>query len=74
MHKIPFVLSVIPNKMRPSSTQFYGGSVLVVRANGVGIVSKERVKGRYAKYVDGPGWIKYTARHIICVIYIFVVG
>ena len=68
VHKMPFVLSVIPNKMRPRGTQFYGGSVLVVRTTGVGVVTKERAKGRYAKYIDGPGWIKHAARHIICVI------
>ena len=68
-----FVLAVIPNKMRPRGTQFYGGAVLVVRTTGVGVVAEERAKGRYAKYVDGCGWIKHAARHIICVIYIFVV-
>ena len=74
VHKMPFVLAVIPNKMRPCGTQFYGGAILVVRTTDVGVVAKERAKGRYAKYVDGHVWIKYTARHIICVIYIFVVG
>ena len=71
---MPFVLAVIPNKMRPRGTQFYGGAVLVVRTTGVGVVSKERDKGRYSKYVDGRGWIKNAGRHIICVIFIFVVG
>ena len=74
MHKVPFVLAVIPNKMQPRGTRFYGGAVLVVRTTGVGVVAKERAKGRYAKYVDGRGWIKHAARHIICVIYICVVG
>ena len=71
---MPFVLDVVPNKMRPCGTLFYGGAVLVVRTTGVGIVAKERAKGRYAKYVDGHGWIKHAARHIICVIFMFFVG
>ena len=71
---MPFVLAVIPKKMRPRGTQFYGGAVLVIRTTDVGAVSKECAKGRYAKYVDGRGWIKHAARHIICVIFIFVVG
>ena len=65
---MPFVLAVIPNKMGPRGTQFYGGAVLVVRNTGVGVVAKEHAKGRYAKYVDGHGWIKHAARRIICVI------
>ena len=74
MHKMPLVLAVIPNKMRPRGTLFYGGAILVVRTNGIGVVAKERAKGRYAKYIDGRGWIKHASRHIICVIFIFVVG
>ena len=74
MHKIPSVLAMTPNKMRPRGTRFYGGAILVVRNTGVGVVAKERAKGRYAKYADGRGWIKKTARLIICVIYICVVG
>ena len=68
MHKMPFVLAMIPNKMRSHGTRFYGGAVLVVSATGVGDVAKERSKGRYAKYVDGRGWTKHAARHIVCVI------
>ena len=74
MHKIPFVLALVSNKMRPRGTEFYGGAVLFLSTNGVGVVGKERAKGRYAKYVYGHGWIKHAARHIICVIFIFVVG
>ena len=74
VHEMPFVPAVIPNKMQPRGTRFYGGAVLVVRTTGVGVVAKECAKGRYAKYVDGHGWIKHAARHIICVIFIFVVG
>ena len=69
-----FVLAVVSNKMRPRGTRFYGGAVLVVRTTGVDVVAEERAKGRNAKYVDGSGWIKHAARHIICVILIFVVG
>ena len=54
--------------MRPCGTRFYGGAVLIVSTTSVGVVAKERAKGRYAKYVDGRGWIKHAARHIICVI------
>ena len=61
---MPFVLAVTPNKIRPRGTQFYGGAVLVVRTTGVGVGAKERVKGRYSKYVDGSGWIKHAVRHI----------
>ena len=68
VHIILFVLAVIPNKMQPRGTQFYGGAVLVLRTTNVGVVAKERAEGRYAKYVDGHGWIKHVARHIICVI------
>ena len=71
---MPFVPDVIPNKMLPFGTQFYGGAVLIVSNTGVGVVAEERAKGRYAKYVDGHGWIKHASRHIICVIFIFVVG
>ena len=71
---MPFVLAVVPNKMQPHGTRFYGGADLVARATGIGVVAEERAKGRYAKYVDGRGWIKHAARHIICVILIFVVG
>ena len=74
MHKMPFVPALIPNKMRPRGTRFYGGAVLFVRTTGVGVVAKESAKVRYAKYVDGLGWIKHASRHIICVMYIFVVG
>ena len=74
MHKVTFVPARIQYKMRPRDTRFYGGAVLVVRTTGVGVVAKERAKGRYAKYVDGCGWIKHAARLIICVIYICVVG
>ena len=74
MHKVPFVPAVIPNKMLPRGTRFYGGSVLVVRTTGVGVVAEERAKGKYVKFVDGCGWIKPAARHIICVMYICVVG
>ena len=74
MHKMPFVLALIPNKMRPRGTRFYGGAVLVIRTTGVVVVAKERAKGRYAKYVDWRGWIKHAARRIICVILIFFVG
>ena len=74
MYKVPFVPAVIPNKMRPRGTRFYGGAVLVVRTTDVGVISKESAKGRYAKYVDGRGWIKHAARHIICGVYTFVFG
>ena len=60
--------------MQPCGTRFYCGAVLVVSTTGVGVVANERAKGRYAKYVDGCGWIKHASRHIICVIFIFVVG
>ena len=71
---MPFVPDVIPNKMLPFGTQFYGGAVLVVKTTGVGVVAKECAKGRYAKYFNGRVWIKHAARHIICVMYICVVS
>ena len=69
-----FVLAVIPKIMQPCGIRFYGGAVLVLRITAIGVVAKECAKGRYAKYVDGRGWIKHAARHIICVIFIFVVS
>ena len=46
VYKMPFMLAMIPNKMRPRGTQFYGGAVLVVRTTGVGVVAKEHSKRR----------------------------
>ena len=51
---MPFVLAVVPNKMQPRFTRFYGGAVLVVRTTGVGVVAEESAKVRYAKYAGTP--------------------
>ena len=74
VHEMPFVPAVIPNKMRPRGTRFYGGAVLVVRTTGVGMIAEERAEGRYAEYVQGRGWIKHAARHIIFMMLIAIVG
>ena len=74
VHEMPFVPAMIPNKMRPRGTRFDRGAVLVVRITGVGVVGEERAEGRYAEYVQGRGWIKHAARHIICMMLVAIVG
>ena len=55
-----FVLAVIPNKMRPRGTRFYGGTILVVRTTGVGVFPKERAKGRWYLGLDTRDKGPYT--------------
>ena len=70
VHKMTFVLAVIPYKMWLDGTQLDGGAVLLKGSVYILIVSKELAESEDSQGVDWTLWIEHASRDYLDMIYI----